>query len=361
MVSPPAAAIPRVSRSHFGSIAVATHAATMRAPPTPSHRPSCSCSRKLAKTAAHSGSVASRTEASEEESLPSATVSPTRLPAVVTKPVKAAARATLRKASSRNRPGRVKVDRTASSSNQAPWGLPKEKAWSATPRPSSRAQAPARAADMAHCMAVMGSAWEGSLAIIRSVMKKEVPNPTACRTDQKSPHPTAAAPVPASPPPSSRTPTPTRQVTAAIHVWGASRKPIFLLSTSTASAGHTITTRAPKKDTVAAGVSTSAMLWEMYPTAVKVPHTAAVLRSSGLSWNKKGDSASEASTMRVEVAALAGMASFIRRPRGKLVPYRTLQISSRARGQMYARDNRSGASAFSPLGSHTTSLRSSLR
>ena len=188
--------------------------------------------------------------------MPRATVSPTRFPAVVMKPVKAAARATFRKPSVKNSPGSVNVDFVLSSNNQAPCGLPKAKSPSIAPTPSRQAHIPANAADMAHCIAVMGSAWEGSLAIIRSVMKNDVPNPTACSTDQRSPHPTS--PNPPSPP-SSRIPTPMRQVMAAIHVCGASANPIFFLSTATASAGHTITTRAPKKLTVAAGVSTRAI------------------------------------------------------------------------------------------------------
>mmetsp|Transcript_786 Transcript_786/g.1926 ORF Transcript_786/g.1926 Transcript_786/m.1926 type:complete len:260 (-) Transcript_786:872-1651(-) len=244
------------SLNHTGSIAVATQAATIKAPPTPSQRLNCSLIKKLAKTAAHKGSVASKTDASEDESFPKATVSPTRLPAVVTNPVNAAANATFRRFSSKKSPGRVNADDTLSSSNQAPCGLPKERAPSMNPNPSRAAQMPANAADMAHCIAVMGNACEGSFAIIRSVIKNDVPNPTACKTDQTSPHPTW--PNPASPP-SSSTPTPTRHVIAAIQVWGASANPIFFLSTNTASAGHTMTTNAPKKLTVAAGVSTSAM------------------------------------------------------------------------------------------------------
>lgn len=76
----------------------------------------------------------------------------------------------------------------------------------------------------------------------------------------------------------------------------------------------------PKNDTVAAGVSTKAMDCEMYPNAVNVPQSAAVCLRLGLSWIKKGDRATEASAIRVDVAALAGRASFINRPKGKFVP-----------------------------------------
>ena len=41
---------------------------------------------------------------------------------------------------------------------------------------------------------VIGSACDGSRAIIFSVMKKEVPKPTACSTDQRSPQPWSPSP-----------------------------------------------------------------------------------------------------------------------------------------------------------------------
>ena len=114
--------------------------------------------RKLANTAAHNGSVASNTEASLEDSFPSAIVSPTRLAAVVINPVNAAANATFRNASFINKPGSVKEDLTLSSRRKAPCGDPNEKRPSITPNPSRAAHIPANAADIAHCIAVMGRA-----------------------------------------------------------------------------------------------------------------------------------------------------------------------------------------------------------
>mmetsp|Transcript_22838 Transcript_22838/g.34912 ORF Transcript_22838/g.34912 Transcript_22838/m.34912 type:complete len:250 (+) Transcript_22838:603-1352(+) len=189
-------------------------------------------------------------------------------------------------------------------------------------------------------------------------MKNDVPNPTACNTDHTSPQPTSPSPPS---PPSSNTPTPTKHVIAAIQVWGASANPIFFLSTNTARAGQTMTTSAPRKLTVAAGVSTKAILCEMYPNAVNVPHTAAVERKLGLSCSKKGDSASEARSILVEVAAEAGRASFINLPNGKFVPYNTEQTSKRARGQRYSRLRPGSMAVASGFTWHTTSLSSSSR
>mmetsp|Transcript_28356 Transcript_28356/g.41718 ORF Transcript_28356/g.41718 Transcript_28356/m.41718 type:complete len:85 (-) Transcript_28356:879-1133(-) len=72
----------------------------------------------------------------------------------------------------------------------------------------------------------------------------------------------------------------------------------------------------------------------------------AVQRNSGFSWNRKGESATDANNIRAEVAALAGNESFINRPKGKLVPYKTEQINNNTRGQRNANDN-PGSTALS--------------
>ena len=105
-----------------------------------------------------------------------------------------------------------------------------------------------------------------------------------------------------------------------------------LLSTKASSSGFQTTMSAPRKETVAAEVSTSAMLCEMYPSAVKAPQRMACSRIAGLSSNKKGESAIAASRKRADEVALAGSASFISRPSGKFVPYSTEQPSSSAEG-----------------------------
>ena len=119
-----------------------------------------------------------------------------------------------------------------------------------------------------------------------------------------------------------------------------------------------MTTNAPRKLTVAAGVSTKAIDWDIYPIAVNVPHNAAVPRNDGFNWNRKGDNAMDANTILVDVAAEAGNESFINRPRGKLVPYKTEHSSNNNRGQRYATVN---PGSITGLGSHTTSVISSLR
>mmetsp|Transcript_21276 Transcript_21276/g.45638 ORF Transcript_21276/g.45638 Transcript_21276/m.45638 type:complete len:240 (+) Transcript_21276:119-838(+) len=239
--------MPSSSRRDSGLAALQTHAPTMRAPPAASVAPSVSPRRVAAKSAAHSGSVARSTDASDEETLPSAVVSPSRLAAVVISPVHAAAAATVRICGARKSPGMAVVEREASSSSQ-----PLE-------TPSAVAQQAAVAATTAHCVAVMGSAWVGSRAIIFSVRKKEVPKPTACNMDQASPQPTATP----SPPASSRSATPQSASTAAPHVCGASTNPSFRPSTMAESAGQMTTVSAPRNATVEAGVSTSAMLCEI--------------------------------------------------------------------------------------------------
>ncbi len=57
----------------------------------------------------------------------------------------------------------------------------------------------------------------------------------------------------------------------------------------------------------------------------------------------------------MEVAALAGRASFMSLPRGKFVPYSTLQMRRRARGQRKAKDN-PGSTMESVSGWHSISL-----
>mmetsp|Transcript_37890 Transcript_37890/g.89125 ORF Transcript_37890/g.89125 Transcript_37890/m.89125 type:complete len:242 (+) Transcript_37890:232-957(+) len=241
--------MPSFSRTCCGDAELTRHAPTISAPPATSFKPSASPSRPAANSAAQSGSVESSTDASDEESLPRAVVSPSRLAAVVTRPVHATAAATVRMLGSSSSPGSVDTALLVSSSIQP-----------STTRPSPSAQTAVMRATTAHCAAVMGSACEGSRAIIFSVMKKEVPKPTACSTDQKSPQP--RLPRPPSPA-SSSSATPDSASNAAIHVCGAWSKPLGLLSTTASSSGFHTTMSAPRKETVAAEVSTSAMLCAM--------------------------------------------------------------------------------------------------
>eukprot|EP00966_Prymnesium_polylepis_P021825 501508-Prymnesium_polylepis.1 len=77
----------------------------MSAPPAASLRPRDSPRSRAAKRAAQRGSVARRTDACDDDTLPSAVVSPSRLAAVVTRPVHVAASATVRIDGSSSSPG----------------------------------------------------------------------------------------------------------------------------------------------------------------------------------------------------------------------------------------------------------------
>mmetsp|Transcript_31804 Transcript_31804/g.61265 ORF Transcript_31804/g.61265 Transcript_31804/m.61265 type:complete len:243 (-) Transcript_31804:847-1575(-) len=196
-------AVGKKARTCSGLSEFARHAAIMRAPPTMSVFWITSPRNNEANTAAHKGSVASSTLASALVTLPSAAVSPTRLAAVVTNPVHSTATATLRSKgsslkTSKTNPGRANVS--------VP-GL--------TRAVSASAHTAVVTAHTVTCMAVIGSAWLGFLAIIFSVRKKEVPKPTACSTDQKSPMPGP----PRSPPAASNSkhPTPASARMAANH------------------------------------------------------------------------------------------------------------------------------------------------
>ena len=57
--------------------------------------------------------------------------------------------------------------------------------------------------------------------------------------------------------------------------------------------------------------------------AVKQPHKSASGAIEGFKRGRKGERATAARNIREEVAAEAGRESFIRAPRGKLVPYNT--------------------------------------
>mmetsp|Transcript_11551 Transcript_11551/g.24352 ORF Transcript_11551/g.24352 Transcript_11551/m.24352 type:complete len:96 (-) Transcript_11551:635-922(-) len=91
------------------------------------------------------------------------------------------------------------------------------------------------------------------------------------------------------------------------------------LSTNHCNSGHTKTVALPRKDTSAGLVSTNARLWLTYPMETKDPPNRTSRRREGLRRKRKGERTSEARTMREEVAAEAGRASFMREPRGKLV------------------------------------------
>ena len=77
-------------------------------------------------------------------------------------------------------------------------------------------------------------------------------------------------------------------------------------STRKAHVGHTTTVNAPRKATVAAGVSTNAKDCVTYPKAVKQPQINASLRKFGANLNKTGKRATPANTKRADVDAAAG-------------------------------------------------------
>eukprot|EP00967_Tisochrysis_lutea_P019113 scaffold21688_cov31-Tisochrysis_lutea.AAC.3 len=184
----------------------------------------------------------------------------------------------------RSSPGRAYCERKDSSASHPAEADP---ARGPKPKPSHMAHAADRMATTPTLTAVIGSAWESSgpsaLAplmsetllwaaarastasspspspIIRSIIQKEDPNPTAWPAAHRSPvcSPPASTSVVSAP--SSRKARPSSVSDAAIHTCGAARsrrsRPLKMAS----RAGTHTTVRAPRKATLAAGVSTSAM------------------------------------------------------------------------------------------------------
>mmetsp|Transcript_127598 Transcript_127598/g.346285 ORF Transcript_127598/g.346285 Transcript_127598/m.346285 type:complete len:232 (+) Transcript_127598:444-1139(+) len=231
----------------------------MSAPPAIALAPSCSSRRYTANTAAQMGSVQRSTVASDELIFPREVVSPSRLSAVVTRPVHAtAARAAGETPSGRKPPmsspsGPSSNETAPALAAAAPWG---EGARTLSRLPPSRTNHASEAsAATVTCTAVMGRVWSGFLAIIFSVRQNAVPKPTHCSSAQASPQ---EGETPPSGPISSRK-TPTIARAAAIHVL----VPTGFLSTTNSSNGHHTTASAQMKPTVAAGSVSKAMACPM--------------------------------------------------------------------------------------------------
>mmetsp|Transcript_12294 Transcript_12294/g.18333 ORF Transcript_12294/g.18333 Transcript_12294/m.18333 type:complete len:240 (-) Transcript_12294:415-1134(-) len=238
-------------------------------------------------------------------------------------PVQATAIATVLMFGSRNSPGSPKFSQPGS-----------------LIQPSAKHHIIEKKAVVATIPAVIGKAASGSSFIIFSDMNIPTPNPTAWTRESASPTPSrdmlSVSENDAEDDGSynSRAATPDKHKNAASHVCGASLMPMGFLFTIDCRRGQTSTVQLPRNDTVAGEVSIKAILCDTYPRETNAPPRKTEDRRFGFNCNRNGDKTRAASTIRPDVAALAGRLSFINAPREKFVPYRMAARASMARGPM---------------------------